>query len=338
MKLKDIAAQLGARLEPADADAEISGVAPIESAAPGTITFIANPKYAVAARSTRASAIIVDEKFPAAGTPLLRTTNPHFAYARAAELFFQAPRYAPGVHPTAIIDSSARIGARACIGPYVVIDRDVTIGENCTLLPHVVIYRGVTIGDNFFAHAHVSVREFCQIGNNVLLHNGVVVGSDGFGFAKDDQGTWYKVPQAGKVVIEDNVEIQANSCIDRGSMGETRIGRNTKIDNLTQVGHNCMVAENSLLCAQVGLAGSTEIGRNVILAGQVGVAGHCKIGDGAVITAQSGIPGDVSAGSVISGFPGIDNKLWLRSVAVFNRLPELARTVRELAAKQGKEK
>jgi UDP-3-O-[3-hydroxymyristoyl] glucosamine N-acyltransferase len=280
----------------------------------------------------------VDESVAAGEKPLLRTRNPHFAYARAAELFFHPPQYAPGIHPTAVIDPSARIGANASIGPYVVIEQDVTIGENCTLLAHVVIYRGVTIGDNFFAHAHVCVREFCQIGNNVLLHNGVVIGTDGFGFAKDDQGNWYKVPQSGKVIIEDNVEIQANSCVDRGSMGETRIGRNTKIDNLTQVGHNCIVRENSLLCAQVGLAGSTEIGRNVILAGQVGVAGHCKIGDGAVITAQSGIPNDVPAASVISGFPGIDNKIWLRSVAVFNRLPELARTVRELAAKQGKEK
>jgi len=338
MKLTDIAAKLSARLEPADADADISGVAPIENAAPGTITFIANPKYAAAARTTQASAIIVDENFPAAGRTLLRTKNPHFAYARTVELFFNAPKYEPGIHPTAVIDPSARIGPGASIGPYVVVDRDVTIGENCTLLPHVVIYRGVTIGDNFFAHAHVCVRESCQIGNNVLLHNGVVLGTDGFGFAKDDQGNWYKVPQSGKVVIEDDVEIQANSCVDRGSMGETRIGRNSKIDNLTQVGHNCIVDENSLLCAQVGLAGSTEIGRNVILAGQVGVAGHCKIGDGAVITAQSGIPNDVPAGSVISGFPGIDNKLWLRSVAVFNRLPELARTVRELAARQGKEK
>jgi UDP-3-O-[3-hydroxymyristoyl] glucosamine N-acyltransferase len=338
MKLTDIAAKLSARLEPAGADADISGVAPIENAAPGTITFIANPKYAAAARTTQASAIIVDENFPAAGRPLLRTKNPHFAYARTVELFFNAPKYKPGIHPTAVIDPSARIGPGASIGPYVVVDRDVTIGENCTLLPHVVIYRGVTIGDNFFAHAHVCIRESCQIGNNVLLHNGVVLGTDGFGFAKDDQGNWYKVPQSGKVVIEDDVEIQANSCVDRGSMGETRIGRNSKIDNLTQVGHNCIVDENSLLCAQVGLAGSTEIGRNVILAGQVGVAGHCKIGDGAVITAQSGIPNDVPAGSVISGFPGIDNKLWLRSVAVFNRLPELARTVRELAARQGKEK
>lgn len=337
MKLKELAAKIGAGLEPAESDFEVTGVAPIESAAPGTVTFIANPKYAPAARTTQASAIIVDEKFPEVGKALLRTRNPHFAYARAAELFHRPPQYTAGIHPTAVIDASARIGANASIGPYVVIERDVTIGESCTLLSHVVIYRGVTIGNNFFAHAHVSVREHSEIGNNVLLHNGVVIGSDGFGFAKDDRGNWYKVPQSGKVVIEDNVEIQANSCVDRGSMGETRIGRNTKIDNLVQVGHNCIVGENSLLCAQVGLAGSTELGKNVILAGQVGVAGHCKVGDGVVITAQSGTHGDIPAGSVISGFPGFDNKQWLRSVAVFNRLPELARAVRELTSRQKKD-
>jgi UDP-3-O-[3-hydroxymyristoyl] glucosamine N-acyltransferase len=328
MKLQDLAAKIGARPEPADIDMEITGIAAIESAAPGTITFIANPKYAPAARTTRASAIIVDEKFPSSGKPLLRARNPQFAYARAAELFYRPPKYAPGIHPTAIIDRSAKIGSNAAIGAYVVIDADVQIGDNCTLLPYVVIYRGATIGNNFFAHAHVSIREFCEIGNNVLLHNGVVIGADGFGFAKDDQGNWYKIPQSGKAVIEDNVEIQANSCIDRASLGETRIGRNTKIDNLVQVGHNCVVGENSLLCAQVGLAGSTDIGKNVVLAGQVGVAGHCTIGDGAVVTAQSGVPNGVPAGAVFSGYPAIDNKQWLRSVAVFNKLPELARTVR----------
>jgi UDP-3-O-[3-hydroxymyristoyl] glucosamine N-acyltransferase len=337
MKLKELAAKIGAGLEPAESDVEVTGVAPIESALPGTVTFIANPKYAPAARTTQASAIIVDDKFPAVGKALLRTRNPHFAYACAAELFHRPPQYAAGIHPTAVIDSSARIGANASIGPYVVVERDVTVGDNCTLLSHVVIYRGAAIGNNFFAHAHVSVREHCDIGNNVLLHNGVVIGSDGFGFAKDDQGNWYKVPQSGKVVIEDNVEIQANSCVDRGSMGETRIGRNTKIDNLVQVGHNCIVGDNSLLCAQVGLAGSTELGKNVILAGQAGVAGHCKVGDGVVITAQSGTHGDIPAGSVISGFPGFDNKQWLRSVAVFNRLPELARAVRELTSRQKKD-
>lgn len=337
MKLTDIAAMIGASLDPADTDREITGVAPIESAAPGTITFITNPKYAPAARTTQASAIIVDENFPAVGKPLLRTRNPHFAYARAAELFARPPQYPPGIHPTAVIDSSARIGSKAAIGPYVVIGPDAVIGDNCTLVAHVVIYRGVKIGANFFAHANVSIREFCEIGNNVLLHNGVVIGSDGFGFAKDDQGSWYKVPQSGRVVIEDNVEIQANSCVDRGSMGESRIGRNTKIDNLAQVGHNCVIGENSLLCAQVGLAGSTELGKDVILAGQAGIAGHCKLGDGVVVTAQSGTHGDIPAGSVISGTPGFDNKQWLRSVAVFNRLPELARAVRDLAGKLKKD-
>lgn len=337
MKLTEIAARIGANLEPGDTELEITGVAPIESAAPGSITFITNPKYAPAARNTQASAIIVDEKFPAAGKPLLRTRNPHFAYARAAELFAKPPQYPPGIHPTAILDSSARIGRNASIGPYVVIGPEAVIGDHCTLVAHVVIYRGVKIGANFFAHANVSIREFCEIGNNVLLHNGVVIGSDGFGFAKDDQGNWYKVPQSGKVVIEDNVEIQANSCVDRGSMGESRIGRNTKIDNLAQVGHNCVVGENSLLCAQVGLAGSTELGKNVILAGQAGIAGHCKLGDGVVVTAQSGTHGDIPAGSIISGTPGFDNKQWLRSVAVFNRLPELARAVRDLTGKLKKD-
>ena len=338
MKLQDLAAKIGARPEAGDPEMEITGVAPIESAGPGAVTFIVNPRYAAAGRTTRASAIIVDEKFPAAaGKPLLRARNPQFAYARAAELFYVPPKYPPGIHPTAVIDPSAKIGSNAAIGAYVVIDAGVHIGENCTLLSHVVIYRGTTIGKNFFAHAHVSIREFCEIGDNVLLHNGVVIGADGFGFAKDDEGNWYKIPQSGKVVIEDNVEIQANSCIDRASLGETRIGRNTKIDNLVQVAHNCVVGENSLLCAQVGLAGSTQIGKNVVLAGQVGVAGHCTVGDGAVVTAQSGVPNDVPAGALFSGYPAIENKQWLRSVAVFNKLPELARVVRDTAGKHKKQ-
>lgn len=333
MKLTEIAGRLDARLEnaPPQVDVEITGVAGIESAAPGQLTFIANPKYAAAARTTHASAIIVDDKFPALDKPLLRAKNPQFAYARAVELFYQPPQYPRGVHPTAALHPTARIGVNASIGAYVVIDADVEIGENCTLLPHVVIYRGVKIGSNFMAHSHVSVRENSEIGNNVLLHNGVVIGADGFGFAKDDSGRWYKIQQSGKVVIEDGVEVQANSCIDRASLGETRIRRGTKIDNLVQVGHNCVVGENSMLCAQVGLAGSTELGRNVILAGQVGVAGHCTIGDNAIATAQSGIPNDVEPGKLVSGYPAIDNKQWLRSVAVFNKLPELVKTLRKLS-------
>jgi len=329
MKLSEINRRLGTRLENGTPDTEINGVAGIETAGPGQITFIANPKYAAAARTTKASAVIVAEDFPALSTPMLRSKNPYLDFARALEFFYQPPRYTPGVHPTAVVHASAKIGDGAHIGPYVVIQDGVKIGENAVLLAHVVVYRGVKIGNNFLAHAHAVVREFCQIGDNVILQNGVVVGGDGFGFAKDAAGHWHKIVQSGPTVIEDDVEIQANACIDRASVGETRIARGAKIDNLVQVGHGSSVGEDTLLCAQVGLAGSTDVGKNVILAGQVGVAGHCKIGDGAVATAQSGIPNDVAAGAIVSGYPAIDNKLWLRCVAGFNRLPELARLLRK---------
>ena len=328
MKLQEIAGKLGARLEPPDADAEITGIAGIDNAQPGQITFIANPKYAASAASTQASAIIVEERFPAVSKPTLRSKNPQYAYLLASKLFYKPPAYPPGIHRSAVVHPSAKIGDNAHIGAGVVIEADVRIGDNCVLLPHVVVYRGVAIGDNFFAHSHVSIREYSEIGHNVLLHNGVVIGSDGFGFAKDESGRWQKIPQAGKVVLEDDVEIQANSCIDRASMGETRIGRSTKIDNLVHIAHNCTVGENSMLCSQVGLAGSTELGKNVLLAGQVGVAGHCKLGDGVVVTAQSGTHGDIDPGSMISGSPAFDHKQWRRSVAIFSRLPELARAVR----------
>ena len=328
MKLAQLAESLQVRLENGSPDTEIRGVAGIEKAASGDLTFVANPKYASSARTTRASAVIVAEDFPAIPAAMLRAKNPYLTFAHALELFDQPPRYEPGVHPTAVIHPTAQIGPLAHIGPYVIIGRDVRVGSNATLLAHTVIYLGATIGDNFFAHAHAVVREHCRLGNNVILQNGAVVGADGFGFAKDNAGRWYKIVQSGPTVIEDEVEIQANACIDRASVGETRIARGAKIDNLVQVGHGSSVGENSLLCSQAGLAGSTEIGKNVILAGQVGVAGHCKIGDGVVATAQTGIPSDVPAGSVVSGYPAIDNKLWLRCSAVFRRLPELIKAVR----------
>ncbi len=299
MKLSAIAAALGGRLENGAPETEITGVAGIETAGPGQITFISNPKYAAAARATKASAVIVADDFPAlsTATAMLRSKNPYLDFARVLEMFYQPPAYAPGIYPTAVIHPSAQIGAGAHVGPYVVVQEDAQIGKNAVLLAHVVIYRGVKIGDNFLAHSHAVVREFCRIGNNVVLQNGVVVGGDGF--------------------------------VDRASVGETRISRGAKIDNLVQVGHGSKVGEDSLLCAQAGLAGSTDVGRNVILAGQVGVAGHCKIGDGAIATAQSGIPNDVPAGTIVSGYPAIDNKLWLRCVAVFNRLPKIAKVLRK---------
>jgi len=333
MKLHELAQRLGGRLDNAADNIEISGVGGIEEASSEQITFVANPKYAAAARSTRAAAIIVGNDFPALDRPMLRHGNPYLAFAQAIELFYRAPEYPPGVHKTAVIHPSAKIGKEASIGAYAVIEEDVQVGDHCTLLPHVVIYRGARIGDNFFAHAHAVVREHCILGNNVVLQNGVVVGADGFGFAKDDHGVWHKIAQSGPAVIEDDVEVQANACIDRASVGETRVGRGSKVDNLVQVGHGSKVGERTLLCAQVGLAGSTHVGNDVILAGQVGVAGHCSIGDGVIATAQTGIPNDVTAGKVVSGYPAIDNRQWLRAVAVFSRLPELARALRSSSRK-----
>jgi UDP-3-O-[3-hydroxymyristoyl] glucosamine N-acyltransferase len=328
MKLAKLAEALHAPIENGSPETEITGVAGIREALAGQVTFVANPKYAALARTTRASAVIVAEDFPSIPGAMLRSKNPYLTFAQAIELFYQPPPYAPGIHPTAVLHPTARIGASAHIGPYVVVDEDVEIGRNAVLLAHAVIYRGVRIGDNFLAHAHAVVREHCRLGNNVVLQNGVVIGADGFGFAKDDSGNWHKIVQSGPTVLEDDVEIQANACIDRASVGETHIARGAKIDNLVQVGHGSRVGDNTLLCAQAGLAGSTNVGKNVILAGQVGVAGHCKIGDGARATAQSGIPSDVPAGAVVSGSPAIDHKLWLRCSAAFSRLPDLMKAVR----------
>jgi UDP-3-O-[3-hydroxymyristoyl] glucosamine N-acyltransferase len=328
MKLCAIASALDARLENGSPDTEITGVNGIEEAGPGELTFVSNPRYAAAARSTKAAAVIVAEGFPALATAMLRAKDPYLSFAQALELFHKPHRYLPGVHATAVVDKSAKIGPNAHLGPYVVIDEDVEIGANAVLLAHVVIYRGAKIGEKFFAHAHAVVRENCRIGNNVLLQNGVVIGADGFGFAKTTDGRWYKIPQPGPVVIGDDVEVQANSCIDRASVGETRIGRGVKVDNLVQVGHGSQVGEDALLCAQVGLAGSTEIGARAILTGQVGVVGHCKVGENAIVTPQSGVANDVPAGALVSGAPAVDHKLWLKYSAILPRLPEIVRALR----------
>jgi len=325
MKLSAIASALGLVLENGSPETEINGLNGIEEAGPGELTFVSNPKYAQAARTTRAAAVIVGEDFPAIRTAILRAKDPYLTFARALELFHTARRYEAGVHPTAVVHASARVGSGAHIGPYVVIDEGVSMGANAVLLAHVVIYRGVTIGDNFFAHSHSVVRENCCIGNNVLLQNGVVIGADGFGFAKTAEGRWYKIPQPAPVVVEDDVEVQANSCIDRASVGETRIGRGVKVDNLVQVGHGTHVGEDALLCAQVGLAGSTEIGKRAILTGQVGVVGHCKVGENAVVTPQSGVAHDIEAGAFVSGAPAVDHRLWLKYSAILPKLPEIVR-------------
>lgn len=327
MKLAKLAEYLDATLH-GDPSAEITRVAGIDMAGPGDLTFVSNPKYAATARITKATAIVVEPNFPEIPASTLRVENPYLAFAFAIELFYRAPVYPAGIHPTAAIAPTAHIGANAHIGAYAVIGDNVTIGDNAVILPHVVFYPHSHAGHNLFAHAHAVIREHCRLGNNVILQNGAVIGADGFGFARQADGSWYKILQSGPVVIEDNVEIQANACVDRASIGETRIHAGAKVDNLVQVGHGSTVGPNTLLCAQVGLAGSTTIGKNVILAGQVGVAGHCTVGDGAIATAQSGIPGDVAPGKVVSGYPAIDNRQWLRSAALVNRLPELLREIK----------
>ena len=333
MKLSTLAAHLGATLH-GDPEAEIHSAAGLEDAGPGQLAFVANPRYIPLARTTHAAAVLVEPAFETIAAATLRIDNPYLAFARALEILYQPPAYAPGIHPTAVIAPTAHIGPGAHIGAYAVVGDRAVLGPHATLLPHVVIYPNAHIGSHFFAHAHAVVREHCRVGDHVVLQNGVIIGSDGFGFARHASpppGTpaWHKIPQTGPAILEDHVEVQANSTIDRASIGETRIHTGAKIDNLVQVGHGSTVGADTLLCAQVGLAGSTHVGKNVILAGQVGVAGHCTIGDGAIATAQSGIPGDVAPGATVSGTPAFDNRKWLRSAALFQRLPDLVRNMKD---------
>jgi UDP-3-O-[3-hydroxymyristoyl] glucosamine N-acyltransferase len=281
-------------------------------------------------KQTRAAAVLVSEPVEGLAAAQLISANRYLDFARALALFYQPPRPRTGIHFTASIAPSARIGENAAIGPYAVIGENAVIGRNAVLHPHVVVYEGAQIGDDFYAHSHAVVREFCRVGHRVTLQNGAVVGGDGFGFAKRADGTHHKIVQSGITVIEDDVEIQTLSSIDRATVGETRVKRGAKIDSLVQVGHASVVGEDNIICAQTGLAGSSVLGRNVLLAGQVGVSGHLTIHDNAVVYAQSGIGGDVKEGAIMSGSPAFEAKEWLRAVTTFKKLPELLKTVRQL--------
>jgi UDP-3-O-[3-hydroxymyristoyl] glucosamine N-acyltransferase len=333
MKLSDLARLTGARVEGAD-DIEISGAAGLDEAGAGHVTFLANPRYTPRVNTTRASAIYLsDEATTDREISILRVKDPYLAYTRALRIFHPDAELEPFVHPSAVIDPSARIAARVALGACVVIGRNVFVGDDVLIHPNVTVYDDVTIGRGSVIHSGVALRERTVIGEHVVIHNNAVIGCDGFGYAKDEQRRWLKIPQAGRVVIEDDVEIGAGTTIDRASVGESRIGRGSKVDNLVQIGHSCTVGEDSLLCAQVGLAGSSHIGSRVILAGQAGVAGHLTIGDDVVLTAKSATSHDIPAGKVISGIPAFDNKDWLRSTAAFRRLGEMQRTLRELQRK-----
>jgi len=329
MKLSQIALKIDCRMT-GDEDVEIVRVAGIEEAGPGDLTFVSNRKYIRHIKSTRASAIILGEDIPPVEIPSLRTEDPYLAFARALELFYIPLRPDRGIHPTAVVSEGVEIAPDASIGAHSVVAEGCRIGSGVILFPHVVLYPRVSVGDQSVLHSFVTIRENCRIGSRVILQNGVVIGSDGFGFAPTRDGSFYKICQTGGVVIEDDVEIGANTTIDRAAVGETVIRKGAKLDNLVQIGHGAQVGENSVLAAQAGLAGSTRLGRGVWVGGQVGFAGHLEVGDKAVITAQSGTSHDIPSGAVMSGSPAFENSSWLRSTAAFSKLPDLVKKVRQL--------
>jgi UDP-3-O-[3-hydroxymyristoyl] glucosamine N-acyltransferase len=328
VKLRELAERLGCALR-GDGDVDVRRVAGIAEAGTGDLTFVSGARYAPQLLTTRATAVIVA---PGLDTPLpsLLSDNPYLTFARALSVLHPEPRPAPGVHPSATVDPTAELGEGVHVGPQAVVGAGVRVGARTVLHPHVVLYAGVRVGADCLLHSGVQVRERCVLGDRVVVQNGAVIGADGFGFAKDKDGRYQKIPQVGIVVLEDDVEIGALTAIDRAALHETRIGRGTKLDNLVQIGHSVAIGPDSVLAGQVGIAGSTRLGERVTLAGQVGVAGHLTIGDGVIATAQTGIPSSVDAGKVISGYPAIDNRDWLKASAVFARLPELRQRLREI--------
>jgi UDP-3-O-[3-hydroxymyristoyl] glucosamine N-acyltransferase len=329
MKLRELADRLGCRLE-GDGSLEIRRVTGLEQAAEGDLTFFANPRYAPALRRTRATAVILGEDAPAVGCAMLRTNDPYLAFANALELFVSFPRPAPGIDQMSCVAPDATLGRDVSIGPFSSVGRGSRVGDRTVIAPNVCIAEGAVIGDDCVIHSHVAIRERVVIGNRVVIQNGAVIGSDGYGFVRRPDGTHQKIPQTSGVIIEDDVEIGANTTIDRPAIGETRIQAGTKIDNLVQIGHGVNVGRNALLAAQVGIAGSTTIGDGAKLGGQVGVAGHVSIGKNAAAVGQSGITNSIPDRAFVSGYPAIDNREWLKSSAIFRKLPALRKKIADL--------
>jgi UDP-3-O-[3-hydroxymyristoyl] glucosamine N-acyltransferase len=332
MKLRELAERLQCRLE-GDGDIDVRRVAGIQHAQPGDITFIDNPRYVSFLATTHASAVILTPAQPlASGRALgvLRSDRPYVAFARALALFAPDAAQKAGIDPLSVIAADATVGAGVSIGPFVTVGAGASIGARTTIRPHVAIGAGASVGDDCVVYSHVSIRDRVAIGDRVIVHDGVVIGSDGFGFAKQADGTHLKIPQTAGVVIEDDVEIGANSTIDRPAVGETRIRAGTKIDNLVHIAHGVSVGQRVIFAAQVGVSGSTVVEDDVILAGQVGVAGHLRLGKGVMATAQSGIPNSVDAGQYVSGSPAIPHQDWLKSAAAYRQLPALRKRVAEL--------
>jgi UDP-3-O-[3-hydroxymyristoyl] glucosamine N-acyltransferase len=313
-----------------DGSIEIRGVAGIKEAQEGEITFLANSKYESYMATTRASAVIAESDGQFKGS-LIRIGNPYLAFLKVVRLFSETPieLYQRGIHPTSVIPSSVSLGENVSIGAYVVIGEDVRIGDRTTILPLTCVHKEVVLGDDCLVYSNVTIRERCEIGNGVIIHSGAVIGSDGFGYAREGK-EHHKIPQIGIVRIEDEVEIGANSTIDRATTGITHIERGSKIDNLVQIAHNVVIGENSVLAAQVGVSGSTEVGKNVVLAGQSGLVGHIRIGDGAKVGAQGGVTKDIPPDTSVSGYPAREHSFARKICAATSRLPDLLKEFRDL--------
>lgn len=342
MRLLDLATRLGVPVD-GDGELEVVRAAALETAGPGDLSFVRDVRHARKGAATQAAALVlpvglawppaVDDPPPPRPVALLRTPRVDLVFARAVALLHPRPRPAEGVHPTACVAATARLGPGASVGPYAVIEDDVVVGARAEVGAHVILHRGVVIGDDAVLHSRVTIREGSRLGHRVIVQNGAVIGADGFGYARGEDGGHVKIPQVGIVEIGDDVEIQANSCVDRAALGVTRIGRGVKIDNLVQVGHNSVVGEHSILCGQVGLAGSTVIGKGVMLGGQVGVGGHLTVHDGAAALAQAGISSDVGPGEVVAGAPPLPVRTHHRFQLSIPRLIDVPADLKRLEAR-----
>jgi len=340
--LAEIASLLGAELV-GDGERMVEGIRPLDQAGPEHLSFLHNPKYVAQAAESRAGAILVHSADQLPERDLLVCDQPYLAVARALEIFHPQTKPEPGIHPSSVVADDLDLGVDASVGPQVAIGRGVTIGERTIIGAGCVLGRGVQIGDDVLLHPRVVVEDDCRLGNGCILQAGVVIGSDGYGFATVD-GVHHKIPQVGIVVLEDDVEIQANTTIDRATMGETRIGRGTKVDNLVQLAHNVEIGEHCLLVSQVGISGSTKIGNHSIFAGQAGAAGHLDIGDRAMVGARAAVMKSVPDDSVLAGFPARPQREWMKAQAALARIGglrkkvlELERRLRELEPETGEE-
>lgn len=318
----------------AGVDPEIVGVAPLDTALPGTLSF-AEGRFGKVIAQTQASALILPPEpdlqaiAESRGIVWIETAQPRLLFAQAVALFYQPWQPQPVIHPTAVIDPAAAVGQQVFIGPHVTIQAEVKLGDGVCIHPNVVIYAGAQIGDRTILHANCVIHERAQIGADCVIHSGAAIGAEGFGFVPTREG-WVKMQQSGYTVLEDGVEIGCNTTVDRPAVGETRIAQGTKIDNLVQIGHGCQVGRHCAIAAQVGLAGGVKLGNHVILAGQVGISNGVTVGDRVTVGAQAGVISDVEPGAVVTGMPAIAHRSWMRAATIYKQLPEIYQTLKRL--------